>query len=737
MLNTSQLQIINDRVARAVAEKKLSAALEQLDSMACSSMAPWNIRSEIARLRESYGYLRRYALDGADDPERDRMLDELSAGILAQSAAIMRLSQIEDSPRQYFSVLRYEKLQTDSSVVALIDQYRKLTDELGMAMLAVSASALSPSAAAVMRRHDDMRRRIFDLLWVSHPLSADDVEAVRRFILDKDVRVEYREHLMSAIMLGAMEYYDERRMILLAQAYLDGESGMEVRALVALVLAMWVQRKSLTGRSLRAVMDSVRERKGWREDLKMVFLNLVRTRDTDRISRTMNEEVIPKMMKLRPEILKKFKDIDNPEDIASIEGNPEWEELLDKSGVADKLKELNDLQSEGSDVMLSTFRGLKTFPFFNQVSNWFLPFFTDQTEVAAILGDSAEDLGEIIDVAPLICDSDKYSMVFSLERLPRANRRMMLEQFRMQDINVAELRNTMLNPELTSRSNVANHFIHDLYRFFTLYRRKSEFVNPFASPINLAAVTMLSEDLTDTEALDAVGEFYFKHGYYAEALDVFSLLEAESSPSNARLQKMGYCHQQLGEVDKALECYRKSELLAPDSQWTRRRIAQCLKILGRHEEALPYYESIAAYRPDDLNIALNLGHTYLSLGKFDKALKCYFKVEYLEKGSHRSWRPIAWCSFVEGDYERADRYYDKILTDDKPTPSDYLNLGHLRLAQGRFHDAAGFYSRFLEANGGDISRLDAAIDSDIEYLRKANINPTMIAIVVDAAQYPS
>lgn len=98
MINTSQLQIIHDRIVSAIDRKKMSMALEQLDSMAQASSAPWNVRGEIERLRQSYGYLRAYALDGADDPARERMLQELSAGIITQSEAIMRLSRIEASP---------------------------------------------------------------------------------------------------------------------------------------------------------------------------------------------------------------------------------------------------------------------------------------------------------------------------------------------------------------------------------------------------------------------------------------------------------------------------------------------------------------------------------------------------------------------------------------------------------------------------------------------------------------
>jgi len=45
------------------------------------------------------------------------------------------------------------------------------------------------------------------------------------------------------------------------------------------------------------------------------------------------------------------------------EENPEWQEILDKSGISDKLQELSELQLEGADVYMSTFSMLKNFPF--------------------------------------------------------------------------------------------------------------------------------------------------------------------------------------------------------------------------------------------------------------------------------------------------------------------------------------------------------------------------------------
>lgn len=40
--------------------------------------------------------------------------------------------------------------------------------------------------------------------------------------------------------------------------------------------------------------------------------------------------------------------------------NPDWEDAFEKSGLGDKLREMNELQLEGADVYMSTFAALKT-----------------------------------------------------------------------------------------------------------------------------------------------------------------------------------------------------------------------------------------------------------------------------------------------------------------------------------------------------------------------------------------
>lgn len=46
------------------------------------------------------------------------------------------------------------------------------------------------------------------------------------------------------------------------------------------------------------------------------------------------------------------------------------------------------LQMEGADIYMATFRQLKHFPFFQKMQNWFLPFSAEHPDVQSVTKES-------------------------------------------------------------------------------------------------------------------------------------------------------------------------------------------------------------------------------------------------------------------------------------------------------------------------------------------------------------
>lgn len=311
---------------------------------------------------------------------------------------------------------------------------------------------------------------------------------------------------------------------------------------------------------------------------------------------------------------------------------------------------------------------------------------------------------------------------------------MMSAQLDQQHVAAMEMRNASLQTGPALRQQIANLYIQQLYRFFKLFRRRGEFNDPFARPVNLAALDLLAPDLSHPDTLRLVGEFYFKRGYYADALQIFKQLSEKGALEAASLQKMGVCQQRLGNTSDALQTYLKAELMCPDSLWTMRRIASCHRMLGNIKSALEYYKRIEEHRPNDIELALNIGHCLLETGEYKEALKYYFKVEYLSPESHKAIRPIAWCSFVMGQYEQSGKYYERIMLDN-PAHSDYLNMGHLNMALNDIREALNCYALALEQPGVEKEDFISDLQSDYVWLERAGVDLSVMPLIIDAILY--
>lgn len=721
------------KVRNYLSQNRLKEAFDELKYMSESAMA-WEITDEISRLEESYRLMLNYTIQGVDDPSRMELYDGIVNSLSLLLNRIVRQLLSNEEPTLYYNTLRFERLRPNDSISNLIKSYCEIVEKTSIFNL-ITSSDQSELPLDTLKEKERLEQRIFNRLWITFPLSSEDEETLKSIMLSNEYSQSFQELLISALLLGAIEYYDSRRLKLLLFAYQNENQVVSVKAFVAILIIMYLYPHELNDSKILNQINSIKEISTWENDVKTAYLEFVRTRDTERISRKMQDELIPEMLKLRPDIYKKLNDTSGIIDISSIEENPEWEDVLNNSGITEKIKELNELQEEGSDVFMSTFSHLKSFPFFSEIANWFLPFSLGHSLVADTLGSEVSVIGNIIENAPFLCNSDKYSFLLSLGSIPVSQRQLMLSQFEQQRqvMNDAGLSMSALTLP-NQRKNIMNKYLQDLYRFFKLFRRKGEFSDPFSRPINLINIPLLSESLNDVDTLALVAEFYFRRKYYNDALDVYNSISEKMPPSASLFQKIGYCYQQLGDIKNALKFYEQAELLNSDSIWTLRRIGGCFRALNQPSQALSYYKRVEAANPDDLNVAINIGHCFLELGNYTEAIKYYYKVEFLDEKSTRAWRPLAWCLMLSRDFEQSKTYYDKILNDN-PTNEDFLNIGHLNLAQGRILDAIDYYKMAIKTNSSDINWLIKSLYSDEKYLIEIGIDVSIIPFVVDSLLY--
>jgi tetratricopeptide (TPR) repeat protein len=486
-------------------------------------------------------------------------------------------------------------------------------------------------------------------------------------------------------------------------------------------------------------LQIINEDPGFKENLGRVIIQLIRSRETEKIQNKIRDEIIPEMIKISPNLKNKINLEGLMGEGLGDDKNPEWQEIFkDSPGLMDKMEEFSELQMEGADVFMGSFSMLKMYPFFSEFTNWFMPFFNQNPQIAHLVDSTDETYRWFINTlsnAPILCNSDKYSFCFSIQNLPKENREFMAQGMNaeMSQFNEMQKDEELTNPGRKS-GFVSNQYIQDLYRFYKLHPRKNDFEDIFKWRFDFHNKITLGKILKEDEKmLRNIGEFYFNKNYYDEAAGIFELLLAVGK--NGELyQKAGFCYQKSGNYEKALDAYQKAELFGLNKSWNFNKIALCYRNLKQPQKALEYYLEVEKLNDKELNTELNIGHCYLELEQFDEALKYYFKVEYLAPGNKKVWRPLGWCSFVTGKKEQAAKYFQQLI-DDEPGKHDFMNMGHVQWSLGNRKAALEFYKKSISTTNFSEKEFFEVFDEDLHHLLNQGVDKEDVPIMLDQLRY--
>lgn len=708
------------RIIGSLDSRELKSAFDSLQSL-IAGIRDYSFQDKLNELQETYKYMLRYRTEGVKDPMQEQIYRNLLASAYELADQVKHKGLAVESPLAYYS--RRRTLQTQPAV-----NYAQLHKLLTTPQGAVSREVQYESALTLL----------FQKIWVSDPLTAEEVRTIKEILGDRTLSFTAGSQVISALMLGLQAAFDKEKLLLLLDAARLADEEIRVRALIGILLTLYRYRKrtDLYPQIQDRLSVLAEEFPNFTGALRTITLRFILARETEKITRKLQDEIIPEMMKLSPKISRKInlKDL-TPEQLGD-EMNPEWQEMLADSSLGKKMEEFSELQQEGADVMHSTFVHLKSFPFFREMSNWLLPFTTDHS----MLGDrirqnsSEQQMLDSMTIAAFMCNSDKYSLYFSMMQLPEEHRKMMMNQFDSQASELIQQSKEELISKRGKLEIITGQYIQDLYRFYKLYPGHLDFDDIFNYPLDFHHLPILEPYLSDQESQMVLAEYYLRKNYFAEALQIYEPLAKISTDNEILCQKIGYCKQMTGDLRGALEAYLRADLLNTTSKWVIRRIAGCYRQLKQPEEALKYYHRYEMLSPDNLSVQISIGHCHLELKNYTEALKYFFKVDYLDGKSQKAWRPIAWCSFLTGKYDQARNYYKKIV-DNQPTMQDFLNAGHTEWALQQMKGALAFYRRALEAESGDFQKFQEQFNQDIPDLIVAGIEAAEVPLMLDQLRY--
>lgn len=722
-------------ISLLIVENEILTAIDELLIFADQTKRQYH-HNKIEKIKDTYENILKHSFMGYDDPERDNIHNSVKRTLFELADSIKECVLTESSDLRIYklkwSMERNSDIQSDeaNSLISSLTFDNELDK-----ILKENKIETASSDNKIISRQESLKE-LFNFLWLTDHYKEIENKTLESICHSEKIPWHDKSLIVSAITLSLLRVFDVNKFKALLHFYKSRENQVWQRALVGLVISFFKYDARISlypdlDQELKVLSESSEIDK----EIESVIIQIFKSKDTEKITKKWEEEILPEMMKMQPKIEENL-DLENiVQDKFLEDTNPDWEKVFEDSpDLFDKLQDFSKMQIEGSDVFMSAFSKLKNFPFFNEFSNWFAPFYKENEYIDLIFEKEETNLQPF--VAQLeksfhMCNSDKYSFCLNLQMIPESHKSMMMEMFNEEMKSMEEIANddNLFNSFAATKS-IITQYLQDLYRFFKLHPYNKEFSDIFSWKYDIENVSFFNKIITNKQVTRNIAEFFLENQHFAQAAGLFQYIEQTEESNIELFEKIGYCYQRIGDYQNALEYYKKAELLDSDKVWIIKKIALCYRYLDNHSEALNYYKQAEKSEPENLYIQAYIGHTLIRLEKYEEALKYYFKVEYLAPSNEKIQRPIAWVSLILGKFDTAIKYYQRISTEEL-TGKDCIQIAIAYWCSSDFENTKQYLNKALVKLGRNFQKFNKLFDEDSHILSSNNILDLDISLMKD------
>ena len=685
-------------IEKSISNNRLYDVMRRI-KLLCEKMTETDLSSRILNVENTYKYMLEYFVKGANDPMRDDMLRKIKCELYSINDDLLkRLVLVK---QQYPLLSNSANMQTSNEINLDVDNISNA----------------------------DIAALFYLIAYDENPITDARVKILNEIIFNKnDVYVD-KGLVISSIFLLLLHQYSDSAFSLLIHVYINSNVDIKLRIKALLYiyfLSFRYEKRILLSEEISNELSLVKAKPDFSKHVSSLILQHLRSRNSDLLNDKVEKEILPEIMKLSPKI-KGFKNKKSITIDEIIDANPEWDKMMQNSDLTSALKDISEIQFDGADIFINTFKQLRHHVFFNIVHNWFAEFNSSSMMINSNLSD---EINNVLADAAMISDTDKFALSLSINGLSDDMKNMMIQSFKeqtdiMQQYNSKAKLNTTTQYEL-----IVRNIMQDLYRFFKFVGMGKCVKNPFEYvPLSDYNAIISENDLSAADIM-ICADYLMKYKNYREAIVYLEMLINKGEVNHTTLQKIGFCHQCMNNYSLAIEYYNKAEILNHNSVWVLIHLAQCYKAIEDYDTAIKYYKRAAEIEPNNLGAILNQGHLYLAQGHLNEAIQYYYQADFKSGGIARTLRPIAWCEFLRGDYIKSEKYYSLIPETDRNS-EDYLNMGHLNIVQSNYADAEKFYLKSVKMLDGNINEFISNFEEDENTLIDKNLNKSELNMILD------
>ncbi len=683
MRNNEGLQLVVDRLV----DNDLAGALSQLRCYA-STHPELDVLSPLSNIESSYHLMVEYWKQGIKDEHLDNVYSTLKMRTYRLAADTWLKHAV--SRGGYFA-LAYRKVLSSGREWSTEEIKGELEEFVSdIAMLDFDPEHVrKPKRTELFARHQQYMNNLFDYIRTSSQWTDGMADVFTEILLSPTVESIDRQLIVSAIMLGAMSAFDVNKWKVLAEVYRQStDEQLRQRALVGWVFSLGDKHYSIFPEQ-KSMLESLLSDDKVCEELTQLQMQIVYCANAESDNRTIQDEIMPDIIKHNSLRITKDgieeKDDDPMQDILDPEASERGMEALEQ-----KFKKMIDMQKAGSDIYFGGFSQMKRFPFFDSISNWFVPYYTDHPALSGLYAKESDfNMVSAIVNNGSFCDSDKYSFAIAfrqvVDRLPANIREMMASGNASMGLNGMSFVNSKENKD--APAYIRRLYLQNIYRFYKLHPSRGNISNPFGE---IFFVNEVLHDTPLTRKCTEVAAFFIKRRQRNDAIRVLDLCAESSLRDFNYLMLRGYIHSDA-------QWYKLALNIRPDDRKALKNYAKTLFNSGSYAKALPVYDRIIA--DDEGNTSALFSHAVclVNLNRTEEGIKELYRLDYEHPDNATIISSLALAHFKQGKYPQAISLYAKISSIlGEVTVDDSIYLGLCEWFAGSVPSAISAFSRYVK-----------------------------------------
>ena len=712
-----------------IAKHNVGKALRAMKETIAEDKLPGYIVARYEDVKNDYRLMQDAMMRGL----RDDKIDEVYADIMRKVYGAGLDVIIEEKVKRYssYAYARVSAQQTEAhpdAVRTVLEAYVQ-----DMAMMAFEPeNTRKAKMEKLTADHHAYMKQLFNALLVA-PMwndrrAADFADLLLSPTIDRDDALL----LVSAVMLATMNVNDPYKWDMLAEVYVRAtDKVLKMRALVGWVLSLPYDPRG--PRLFPFVQERIKAMLADKTTLKQMLdmqMQMLFCCNADADNEEIQRNIMPTLIKNTNLQMTRLGIVEKEDDPMKDIMDPNAAER-DMEEMERKYRKMMDMQKQGSDIYFGGFSKMKTFPFFNDLCNWFAPFNAAHPALGAARERLAGStfLNNLMENGPF-CDSDKYSFALAIAQI----------MDRMPD-NIKEMLNsdatfgpTVSKDEQEDPAYICRSYLQSLYRFFRLYRSKRDFLNPFILDEledNDGNALFLSYKLLACPEMEenavALCGFLLKRKMMRELMSMAICFKSSQNPRLVRF--LALVPMTDGKWQEAYDLFAS----VSEDQHTEeslRGMAHCCMSLKRFGEAVAIYRRLLAMHPDSFSYQLNLAVCLMSSDAFsscgdaaasscdaasscgaaasscdaasscgaasscdaasslggkvearpnkvvEEGTKLLYKLDYEHPNNANVRRVLAWCMMLQGNFDKAIDIYTRLLSQPDAVSADRLNAAY-------------------------------------------------------------